>query len=235
MANALVVKAATLIKAGDIAGAEFALVALAEADGDHALVAVLEDLAPKDLLAVIREFDSGKESVVNLLVTPEQFARAVVMERLYDDRTHAYLRGMVNSVIFRSDVQTTDFIEALGNIDGGCEALVDYLADRDEEVVHFQKYDTFNVNLNEEGDEVDRAEVSDHDWKELTWLLKHEHADMFEQIWPVLKLRLHNRLLHEAEQQRLDEEGLVAAPRILPAAPAAPADGLRVDGEESAL
>ena len=83
-------KAASLIRAGDIAGAEFALVALAESDGDHALVAVLEELPPKDLLAVIREFDSSKESVVNLLVTPEQFARAVIMEKLYGDPETIY-------------------------------------------------------------------------------------------------------------------------------------------------
>jgi hypothetical protein len=235
MSNSLVVKAATLINAGDIAGAEFALVALAESDGDHALVAVLEELAPKDLLAVIREFDASKESVVNLLVTPEQFARAVIMEKLYDDRTHAHLRGMVNAVIFRSDVQTGDFIAALGDIDGGCEALVDYLSDRDEEVVHFQKYDTFNVNLNEDGDEVDRAEVSDSDWKELTWLLKHEHPDMFEQIWPMLKIRMQNRLRQEAEEQRLEEQGIEAAQRA-PEAPPSIGKGTTVpDGEESAL
>jgi hypothetical protein len=70
MSNSLVVKAANLIRAGDIAGAEFALVRLAETDGDHALVAVLEELPPKDLLAVIREYDASRESVVNLLVTP---------------------------------------------------------------------------------------------------------------------------------------------------------------------
>ncbi len=238
MENALVVKAASLIKAGDIAGAEYALVSLAESDGDHALVAVLEELAPKDLLAVIREFDSSKESVVNLLVTPEQFARAVVMEKLYDDRTHAHLRGMINAVIFRDDVQTADFIAALGELDGGCEALVDYLSDRDEEVVHFQHFDTFNVNLAEPGDEVDRSEVSDHDWKELTWLLKHEHPDMFEQIWPVLKNRWQNRLRLEAEETLLEEQGFAALMRdpVTTTAPAKPDRGGATDGdEESAL
>ncbi|MFD2273298.1 hypothetical protein ACFS07_25580 [Undibacterium arcticum] len=81
MSHSLVVKAANLVRAGDIAGAEFALVSLAETEGDRALVAVLEELPPKDLLAVIREYDTSKESVVNLLVTPEQFARAMVMEK----------------------------------------------------------------------------------------------------------------------------------------------------------
>ena len=235
MTNALVVKAANLIRNGDIAGAEFALVSLAETEGDYALVAALETLPPKDLLAVIREYDTSKESVVNLVVTPEQFARAVVMERLYGDHSHVRLRGMINAVLFRDDSHTGEFIEAIGDVDGGCEALIDYLSDRDEEVVHFVTYDTFNVNRMEEGDEVDRAEISDRDWKELTWLLKHEHADMFEQIWPVLKKRMKERLRREAEQELLEQQAQEPQERReRPAAGAAPA-AIAGSGEESAL
>lgn len=199
MSNSLVVKAANLIRAGDIAGAEFALVRLAETDGDHALVAVLEELPPKDLLAVIREYDASRESVVNLLVTPEQFARALVMEKLYADPTHAHLRGMINSVLFRADVQTGEFLEAIGEVDGGCEALIDYLSDHDEAIVHFAQYGTFNRHHTEASDEVERSEASDHDWREVTWLLKNDHFDMFEQILPVLKTRMKKRLRLEAE------------------------------------
>jgi hypothetical protein len=231
MTNALVVKAANLIRNGDIAGAEFALVSLAETEGDYALVAALETLPPKDLLAVIREYDTSKESVVNLVVTPEQFARAVVMERLYGDHSHVRLRGMVNAVLFRDDSHTGEFIEAIGEVDGGCEALIDYLSDRDEEVVHFVTYDTFNVNRMEEGDEVDKAEISDRDWKELTWLLKHEHPDMFEQIWPVLKKRMKERLRREAEQELLEQRAQEAQERPTAATPPAATDS----GEESAL
>ena len=238
MSNELVVKAASLIRAGDIAGAEFALVSLAESDGDHALVAVLEEMPPKDLLAVIREFDASRESVVSLLVTPEQFARALVMERLYGDHTHAHLRGMVNAVLFRDDNQSSEFLEAIGEIDGGCEALVDYLCDRDEAVVHFANYGTFNHLHSEEGDEIDKSEASDHDWKELTWLLKHDHPDMFEQILPQLKIHLKQRLKAEAELE-MSEQGLGEAPSPPPMMrpPTAPAASKkpRDPTEESAL
>jgi hypothetical protein len=240
MTNSLVVKAASLIRDGDIAGAEYALVNLADTEGDYALVAVLEALPPKDLLAVIREYDASKESVVNLLVTPEQFARAVVMEKLYGDRTHARLRGMVNAVLFRNDSQIGEFIEAIGEVDGGYQALVDYLSDRDEEVVHFALYDTFNVNHDEAGDAVEKSEVMDHDWKELTWLLKHEHPDMFEQIWPPLKKLLTERRRREAElemqEQSEFEQGEERAPSVAskPSAPAKPKTTLP-PGEESAL
>jgi hypothetical protein len=215
MSNELIVKAASLIRAGDIAGAEFALVSLAESDGDHALVAVLEEMPPKDLLAVIREFDASRESVVSLLVTPEQFARALIMERLYGDHTHAHLRGMVNAVLFRDDNQSSEFLEAIGEIDGGCEALVDYLSDRDEAVVHFANYGTFNHLHSEEGDEIDKSEASDHDWKEVTWLLKHDHPDMFEQILPQLKIHLKQRLKAEAELE-MAEQGMAEAPSAPP-------------------
>lgn len=233
MTNSLVVKkAAGLIRAGDIQGAENALVALVETEGDHALVAVLDELPSKDLLAVIREYDASKESVVNLLVTPEQFARAVIMEKLYGDHSHRHLRGMINSVIFRDEDQTAEFIAAIGEVDGGCEALIDYLSDRDEEVVHFATYDNFNLNLPEEGHEVDRSEVSDHDWKELVWLLKHEHNDMFEQIWPALKAMMMAR--RSLEEEEASEE-VQESPAIRPRA-AVTAQEVRIDpAEESAL
>jgi hypothetical protein len=199
MPYSLVVKAENLVRAGDIAGAEFALVSLAEAEGDRALVAVLEEMQPKDLLAVIREYDTSKESVVNLLVTPEQFARSMVMEKLYGDHTHAHLRGMVNAVLFRDGARPSDFLEAIGEVDGGCEALIDYLSDHDEAIVHFAQYGTFNRHHNEHNDEVERSEASDHDWRELTWLLKADHLDMFDQILPTLKARVKQRLRLEAE------------------------------------
>ncbi len=238
MSNELVVKAANLIRAGDIAGAEFALVSLAESDGDHALVAVLEQMPPKDLLAVIREFDASRESVVSLVVTPEQFARALVMERLYGDHTHTHLRGMVNAVLFRDDNQSSDFLEAIGEIDGGCEALVDYLCDRDEAVVHFANYGTFNHLHSEEGDEIDKSEASDHDWKELTWLLKHDHPDMFEQILPQLKIHLKQRLKAEAELEMSGQglgEAPGAPPMMRPAAAPTAVKKPRDPSEESAL
>ena len=84
-------------------GAESALAELADAEGDNALMVVLDQLAPKDILAVMREYDDSKASVVNMLVTPEQFARAMVLEKQYKDLTHTHLRNMVNAVVFRDD------------------------------------------------------------------------------------------------------------------------------------
>ncbi len=100
---ALITKTQSLIAAGDIVGAEFALAELADQEGDHALMEVLEQLPAKDVLAVIREYDDSKSSIINLLVSSEQFARAMVIEKQYKDLSRTHLRGMMNSIIFRDD------------------------------------------------------------------------------------------------------------------------------------
>lgn len=123
---ALIAKTQSLIAAGDIVAAESALVELADAEGDGALMVVLEQLPAKDILAVIREYDNSKESVINLMVTPEMFARAVVIEKQYKDLTRTHLRGMVNSVVFREDADPVAFLIAIGDLEGGSEALADY-------------------------------------------------------------------------------------------------------------
>ena len=59
-ALALIQKTQSLIASGDIVAAEAALVELADTEGDHALMVVLDQLPPKDILAVIREYDTSK-------------------------------------------------------------------------------------------------------------------------------------------------------------------------------
>jgi hypothetical protein len=197
-----------LINAGDIAGAEFALANLAETEGDKALVAALDQFPAKDLLAIIREYDASKESLVNLLVTPEQFAQAVVLEKRYGDLTHEQLRGMINSVIFREGADPAEFLYEIAEVDGGYDALVDYLLDRTQMVEHFYRYATFDLyeygdesktqaidddllNLTRETEsrasDMDMANVVDHDWMEVTYLLRYELPEIFREV--LLKLR----------------------------------------------
>ncbi|MEF8724543.1 hypothetical protein E4Q23_10375 [Candidatus Accumulibacter phosphatis] len=210
MSHPVLVRAEKLIRVGDIVGAEAALASLVDSDGDGALVVALDDFAAKDLLAVLRDFDSSKESVVSLLVLPEQFARAIVLERRYGDATHERLQAIINSVIFRADSDPGEFIEAIAAVDGGCDALADYLCDRAEIVEHFFKTGTFGffddvdeaaaeLNDDERLDELSdpeanrpflsHSEVSDQDWMELTWLLRYEHAEIFRDVLLILRAR----------------------------------------------
>jgi hypothetical protein len=190
MTHLVVVEATNLIQSGDIVRAEAVLTALVETEGDNALIEVLDDIPSKDLLTVIREYDSSKQSLLNLLITPEQFARVVVLERLYKDMSHEQLRGMMNSVIFREDADAGEFIEAIAELEFGYETFADYLSDRAEEIVGetFAALDT---------EDISRSEISDHDWKELTWLLRHEHSDIYNIVLTLLKTKLQERVIPE--------------------------------------
>lgn len=235
--NYAVIEAQTLIEAGDIAGAEYALATLADKEGDRALVLALDEMPAKDLLAIIREYDASKESVINLLVTPEQFAKAVVLERRYGDQTHEQLRGMINSVIFREDADTIEFLYQIGEVEGGYDVLADYLMDRAPMVEHFYKYATFDLheqgdgprtqaleddllNLNRRDDFMEQplesAVVEDHDWMQVTYLLRNELPEIFREVLMKLRARYREYLaalaLEEAEEQAAalgsDEESL---------------------------
>jgi hypothetical protein len=200
---ALIQKTQSLIAAGDIAGAESALVELADTEGDSALMVVLDQLPPKDLLAVIREYDNSKESVVNLLVTPAQFARAVVIEKQYKDLTHTHLRGMMNSVIFRDDADPVEFLNAIGDLEGGSEALANYFAEKWSRVEAFARSGSFDA-VEDDGEilseselfanayakpKIDQDEVADHDWMELAYLLRYQCPDLFCETVLVLRAK----------------------------------------------
>ena len=200
---ALIEKTQTLIAAGDIVGAESALVELADAEGDAALMVVLDQLPAKDILAVIREYDNSKESVINLLVTPEQFARAVVIEKQYKDLTRTHLRGMVNSIIFRDDADPLEFLNAIGDLDGGSDALADYFSEKWSRVEAFARTGTFDA-MEDHGEmlsqsallasayvkpQLEQDEVADRDWMQLAWILRYQCADLFIEMLMVLRAK----------------------------------------------
>ncbi|MFZ6844265.1 hypothetical protein [Undibacterium sp. RuTC16W] len=221
------IAAQNLVKVGDIVGAESALATLAETEGDKALVAALDEFPAKDLLAIIREYDASKESLVNLLVTPEQFAQAVVLERRYGDQTHEQLRSMVNSVIFREGGDPAEFLYEIAEVDGGYDALVDYLYDRVEMVEHFYRYATFdlfhygddakvqaidddlmNLSRDEEprGASSDMANLVDHDWMEVTYLLRYELPEIFREVMMKLRARYKASLQFAAAELAEEDE-----------------------------
>jgi hypothetical protein len=247
----VVLKSSQLILAGDIAGAEHALATIADEHGDHALVEILDELQPKDLLAVMREFDSSKESVVNMLVTPEQFARSIVLEKKYGERTGERLRAMINAVIHRDSNMVYEYLDALANIEDGSDTLADYFADHYDEIFSFASSGSFVPQLDPESDvkthntwlmekieEIDhglafgnyiedtrplltRSEVADGDWMETAWVLRYELTDAFEEVMIILRDRAQKRL-----ETLLDALSIPEAPG---------AEGVPGDEEESAI
>lgn len=217
---ALITKTQSLIAAGDIVGAESALVELADTEGDRALMVVLEQLPPKDILAVIREYDNSKESVVNLLVSPAQFARAVVIEKQYKDLTRTHLRGMVNSIIFRGDADPVEFLTAIGDLEGGSEALADYFSEKWSRVEAFARTGIFDT-VEDDGEmlsetalysnayaspRMEQDEVADQDWMELAWILRYQCPDLFIEMLLVLRAKARAHDLGLEEEEYLDED-----------------------------
>ena len=217
---ALISKTQSLIAAGDISGAESALVELADAEGDSALMVVLEQLPPKDILAVIREYDNSKESVVNLLVSPQQFARAVVIEKQYKDLSRTHLRGMVNSVIFRAGGDPVEFLTAIGDLEGGSEALADYFAERWSRVEAFARTGLFDT-AEDDGDmiteadlyanayakpRIDEDEVADQDWMQMAYTLRYQCVDLFIETLLVLRAKARAFEAGRGEEFEMDED-----------------------------
>ena len=244
---ALIAKTQSLIAAGDIVGAESALVELADAEGDGALLVVLEQLPAKDILAVIREYDNSKESVINLLITPSMFAHAVVIEKQYKDLSRTHLRGMVNSVIFREDADPVEFLTAIGELEGGSEALADYFSEKWSRIEAFARTGTFD-SVEDDGEmlseqallasayaqpKIELDEVTDQDWMQLAWILRYQLPDLFMETVMVLraKARAHDLGLDEEEELEEDdgkvETGDTDRGKATPAA--------RDDDEESAI
>jgi hypothetical protein len=220
---ALIAKTQSLIAAGDIVGAESALVELADTEGDGALMVVLEQLPAKDILAVIREYDNSRESVINLLVTPEMFARAVVIEKQYKDLTRTHLRGMMNSVIFRDDSDPVEFLTAIGELEGGSEAMADYFSEKWSRIEAFARTGVFDT-VEDDGEmlseddlranayasaRLDEDEVADSDWMQLAWLLRYQNPDLFIEMLLVLRAKARAFELGLDEEDLLDDDGKV--------------------------
>jgi hypothetical protein len=233
MTHAIVTTVSQAVFEGDIERAENALVALAEQEGDLALALIIEDMPPKDLVAILREHDASKGSIVGELISPRQFLAAVSMEAQYREQGHESLRGIINGVVFRDEEATAEFIEVLGSTEAGVRALVDYFGDRHAEVEYFFRNGTFSelegtdfsdipasdddVSYGEldggNAPEVVRlSEVRDSDWRQLAWHLRVEYYEIFREVLEILRRQ------HRAAQQA------ALAPKPAPLA--------RVDGDD---
>jgi hypothetical protein len=244
---ALIAKTQSLIAAGDIVGAESALVELADAEGDRALMVVLEQLPAKDILAVIREYDNSKESVINLLVTPDIFARAVVIEKQYKDLTRTHLRGMVNSVIFREDADPVEFLNAIGELEGGSEAMADYFSEKWSRIEAFARTGTFD-SVEDDGEmlsetallssayvpaKLELDEVADQDWMQMAWLMRYQCPDLFIETVMVLRAKARAHDLGQDDEEEAEEDDGKVETGDTDRGKATPA--ARDDDEESAI
>jgi hypothetical protein len=144
----------------------------------------------------------------------------MVLEKQYKDLTHQHLRNMVNAVIFREGADPVEFLTAIGDLEGGAEALANYFTEKWSRVEAFARTGSFDA-VEDYGpmlsdDEllasgyvrprVELDEVADQDWMQMAWLLRYECRDLFIEM--LLVLRAKARAHEQAEgDEALEEEG----------------------------
>ena len=128
---------------------------------------------------------------------------------------------MVNSVIFREDADPLEFLNAMGDLEGGSEALADYFEEKWSRIEAFARTGTFDA-VEDDGEmltesallasayikpRVEQDEVADRDWMQVAWLLRHECPDLFIEMLLVLraKARAHELGLNEEEPTPEDD------------------------------
>jgi len=117
-------------------------------------------------------------------------------------------------------------LNAIGDLEGGSEALADYFSEKWSRVEAFARSGTFEA-MEDDGEmltetallasayvkpRVEQDEVADQDWMELAWILRHKCPDLFIEMLIVLraKARAHDTGLGDeesADQQREDDDG----------------------------
>ena len=123
---------------------------------------------------------------------------------------------MVNAVIFREDADPLEFLTAIGDLEGGSDALADYFSDQWSRVEAFARSGSFELAdeygkmLSQsallasayEKPRVRQEEIADQDWMQLAWLLRYELPDLFIEMLMVLRAK---GTAHKAVSDEEDE------------------------------
>jgi hypothetical protein len=144
-----------------------------------------------------------------------------VIEKRYKDLTRTHLRGMVNAIVFREDADPIAFLTAVGDLDGGSEALADYFTEKWSRIEAFARTGTFDA-MEDDGQMISETallasayakpvlqhdEVADQDWMELAWLLRYQLPDLFNEMLLVLRAKAARG--EEAEDEEEEGDGKV--------------------------
>jgi hypothetical protein len=175
------------------------------------------------------------------------FAHAVVIEKQYKDLSRTHLRGMVNSVIFREDADPVEFLTAIGDLEGGSEALADYFSEKWSRIEAFARTGTFD-SVEDDGEMLSETallssayvparleldEVADQDWMQMAWLLRYECPDLFIEMVMVLRAKARAHDMGLADEEELEEDDGKVETGDTDRGKATPA--ARDDDEESAI
>lgn len=162
MTNPIVLKVRAQITVGAIPEAVSELERYVETAGDNALIQILDEFPPNDLIAIVREYDGGKDSVVNLAISAESFVSAIMLEHLYGEDRWDYvsrLRNLMNGVMYRDEDMLGNVLRILSEHPDGLRILRDYFDGRYEQLMTFAQEGTF---LPTAGASIEAIESGDH-------------------------------------------------------------------------
>ena len=126
---------------------------------------------------------------------------------------------MVNSVIFRDGGEPLEFLTAIGDLEGGSEALANYFEEKWSRIEafartgHFDTIEDDGAMLSDDAllaslyvrPHIDQDEVADGDWMQLAWLLRYEYRDLFVEMLLVLRAKARAHDLGQSEGDELDD------------------------------
>jgi len=115
-----------------------------------------------------------------------------------------------------------EFLTAIGDLEGGSEAMADYFAEKWSRIEAFARTGTFDA-VEDDGEilsesalmasayvppKLELDEVSDQDWMEMAWLLRYQCPDLFTETVLVLraKARAHDLGLEDDDEAVEAEE-----------------------------
>jgi len=115
-----------------------------------------------------------------------------------------------------------EFLTAIGDLEGGSEALADYFTERWSRIEAFARSGLFDT-VEDDGEvlsedelygntyakpRLDEDEVCDQDWMQMAWTLRYKCPDLFVEMLLVLraKARAHDQGLSEEEDASDDDE-----------------------------
>jgi hypothetical protein len=126
-------------------------------------------------------------------------------------------------VIFRDGAKPLEFLDAIGDLEGGSEALADYFEEKWSRIEAFARTGTFDT-VEDDGEmlseddlranayaapRLEEDEVADSDWMQLAWLLRYKNPDLFIEMLLVLRAKARAFELGLDEDDASEDDGKV--------------------------
>ena len=179
-----------------VAYAETRLALIAEKHGDQELAVIVGKLPPADVLAIVRECDSGKPSILHGFITPEKFGEIIRLESQYgigQSMATSYANGMISAIIFgessnQPNATPAEFLREMFKSEEGTKEFMKFvlplatgededLTHRREKIVHFLKFGTYDLMSEEPDGPNDNDDMS---WQQAIKVIRNELPDELE-------------------------------------------------------